>query len=877
VVALSVAALGLLASGLYASVYPPGVTAKDTTRLLQATAFVRSLDEGGLRKLVPAQSGLYFVGCPNCNGGRQEGQLAWSAERPDEVYCRYCSHRYASTKYPMDKSVTVHNPRGETQQYPYWADSSGYRYFFQARRDDLVREYLAAAARDLALLFTITRDAAYARRSAVLLDRFAEVFPGWCYHYDYPFQQKVIYDGDVKPAGYRTNYRTARWTWWAYMDVPTELVQAYDWIRDSGAVDAAMAGRIERDLLRNAGEQVYANVDDYTNMSPSAWTSLVRLGRVIGEPRYVHEPVRRLKRFVETQFFYDMAWHEGAPSYHAQTLGGLSNVLGVLRGYSDAAGYTDPVDGGRFDDVDLEKSYPALGMSNAAFLKMRFPDGREVPVHDTWSTDKRAALAETKPWLLPALGHACLGGGAGKLQQQFHLTWGGGYGHQHGDSLSLLGFAFGREMLSDLGYSHTRYRSWTLATVAHNTVAIDGLSQNFGSASAPSDGVLRFYDGWDGGVQVVSAAAERAFPKTAKVYRRTLAAIDNLYVVDVFEVEGGTVHDYFLHGDADADSSVEAPLAFAPLATLLPAGFDWQPTRNEGEASRAQNQWYAYGFLRNLRSAAAGSDPLPVTFRMADPDGPGLRATLLPEPGSQLVLGANPSIRRAGEDDTKVDTFVRPFLMLRHEGGRSVFAAVIEPFAGGPAIAAVERLDVAGATLAIRIRRGSRTEVVVYGAPGSVGVPAGSREAIFAGDFGVLSMDGESVLRAYAIGEGGWTIREVRVASSVRRGALTAVRADGRLVVATDAPAPAAGSVIRLLTEDCWAYPFTVEAAAGGADGPLMLTVAEGPGMEWDAAGKLRLTAYPQREHRGAVTVEWHAPGRYQSSSLVAGRRGPKR
>ena len=57
----------LLAAGAAeaASVYPPGVSSRDVPALLQATEYVRSLDDATLRAMVPVQSGLYFVGWPN--------------------------------------------------------------------------------------------------------------------------------------------------------------------------------------------------------------------------------------------------------------------------------------------------------------------------------------------------------------------------------------------------------------------------------------------------------------------------------------------------------------------------------------------------------------------------------------------------------------------------------------------------------------------------------------------------------------------------------------------------------------------------------------------------------------------------------------------
>ena len=783
--------LGALAAGpIHGAVYPAGVSAGDVGRLTRATAFVCGLDDAALKKLVPAQSGLNFVGCANCLSGRQEEQLAWTPERPDEVYCRYCNHRYPSRKYPMEQAVTVRNPRGEEQRYPYWANASGYRYFFEARRDDLVRAYLAGAARSLAMLHAAGGDRQHAARAALLLDRFAEVFPGWCYHNDLPFRQKTIYDGNVPPATFLPNFRTARWTWWAYMDIPRELVQAYDWISSSEVLDPAARHRIEHDFFRSAADQVLANPEEFSNMSPTAWYSLVMLGRVIGEPSYVNEPKQRLAQFTTTRFFYDGAWMEGTPSYHAQSINGLKAVLEALG--------------------EPESAFPALQRSNAALLKMRLPDGRFVPVHDTWWFDKRAPLERTEPYLLPALGHACLGA----RKSQLHLTWSGGYGHQHYDNLNVILFAQCREMLSDIGYTHTRYRAWGDATASHNTVVIDGESQASGSVSAPTDGALRWFDCRYPRVQSVSADGGRGYSGKTAVYRRTLFTIDagedRWYVVDVFEVEGGRIHDYFLHGDADAQSTVRTGLKMEALATLLPDGIEWKPPQNENDYRPFRAPWYAYGFLHNLRAAnAPAGKALAVDF-------PGLRVTLFPEAGSRLILGENPSIRHADEDDAKLDQFERPFLLLRHDakGRRSTFTAVLEPYNSAPSVTSVERME-----NGLRVRMGGRTDVISWGASPSV------------------SIDGRQV----------WALAAPKSLS------LAAVEADALVLASTPDSPPTPGEVVRLVTADGWVYPFTVVSALGAR-----VQVAEGPGMSYDAATQhLRLTAFPQREHMGLVRVRW--------------------
>jgi hypothetical protein len=75
---------------------------------------------------------------------------------------------------------------------------------------------------------------------------------------------------------------------------------------------------------------------------------------------------------------------------------------------------------------------------------------------------------------------------------------------------------------------------------------------------------------------------------------------------------------------------------------------------------------------------------------------------------------------------------------------------------------------------------------------------------------------------------------------------------DGR---AEELPRPS--DVVRLVTADGWVYPYTV-AEAEARDGSARIRVVEGPGLTFEAqASKLTQTAFPQREHRGEVRVEW--------------------
>lgn len=801
-------ALCFAAGVLRAQVYPVAGGVGEADRLLRETAWIRGLSAARVRELVPVKTGLHFVGCANCTAGRQEGQLAWRPEHPDEVYCRYCGHRYPSARYPMSQAIEARGPDGTPHRFPYWADASGYRYHFEAKRDDLVKDFIANQARSLARLYRLTGKAEYGERAALILSRFAEVFPGWTFRYDYPFQQKQIYDGAVAPAQLRPGFRTARWYWWAYNDIPKPLVETHDWIRGGGFLDEAARRRVETALFRNAAEEVLANPETFGNMSPGTWTSLAMLGRVIDEPRYVSVARERLTEMMRTRFLFDGTWPEGAPSYHRQTAGNLEAVFRAL---------------GEEPSQDLVRSRRALDL-------MRLPSGRPVPVHDTWSTDRNPPVERSAAYLLPALGHAMLGGGDGGRQTQFHLTWSGSHGHAHGDNLSLLVWANGREMLSDLGYTHTQQRAWTLATAAHNTVVIDGVQQSI--KRGETGGSLRFHDISDPVVQVVSAEGARGYPGLARRYERTLVAVrapDRWYAVDFFDAEGGSRHDYFLHGDADSTGSVVSSVKLdrAP-ASLLPPGFEWRPARHEGEVSMVEQTHFAYGYLRATGSAKT-SWPARVIFEAG---GAKLAATLMADSGSELITGEGPAVRCADEDDARLDQCRRPFAMIRRSGGTSRFVSVIDPIPpGGTPIAAERSVDGS-----VRVTIGDRTDSIALDP--ELGVRFESRR-------------GARVEHRYSLG---------RVVSA------ELVQARGGAFVLKGA-LPRPGRTIRLIAAD-GELASVVEESKGQT-----IRILGGNAMAYDSSSRsFALAAYPARTYRGPVRVEWRATS--PRSSPLAGSAG---
>jgi Heparinase II/III-like protein len=862
---------------------------------------VLDLSEEELLRRIPDRSGFQFVGCPNCTGGTQEGQLTWTLDRPDEVACRYCKMRFPNENYPENQVVRVKNPRGEVQEYPCWESPEppprpgrstrrdgppreGYRYFFRARAWFLARESFSRAAVDLALLYHQTGDRAAARRAALILDRFAQVYPGYCVHYDYPFTQKRIFPGDATHPFPVPDFRAARWSWWAYMDIPEDLIRAYDLIRASGAVDDRMRRRIEDEFFRASVTFVRGFKPLYSNMDPTLLRGMIVAGRVLGDPDDVHEAVGRIEQLVARQFFADGMWREGSTSYHRQTVGGLLSLAGLLEDYSDPPGYHHPRDGAHYEHLDLSRRFPILEKAREVPARLRYPNGRTLPVHDAWARERDGSpTTETGPLLFPAFGQARLGRGRGDDQLQVHLHFAGGYGHEHADLLSLTLFARGHERLSDLGYTHTRYRAWSLATLAHNTVMVDGRDQDTGSESRPSDGNLQLYVPGDATFQAVEASAPRAYPGLTRDYRRMLILIgvgpDRAYVVDLFRVQGGTRHEYALLGDADHDGTLEAHLPWSRAgATLLPTGVSVKLPTGESVAGEAGGHNIAYAFVRDVETARP-SRPWVARFTSeATPRG-SVRVHRLPEPATEVFRARAPSLRRALADDALVDRDTLPMLVERREGAdlSSTFLSVLEPYAEQPFLKAVERLplnDARPGDVGLKIAWDGGTDTLLI--PGeAAGAILRSGDLVMQGRIGFVRERAGEVERMTLVGgtrleKGSQTLTGQGLVRGEILGVLRKARGDAvdGLVVAASLPAPEVIQGRTVVLSDTAGFTHGHEVAGVSAhDGHPVLVLATDPAFEFRPDGTSRLCFFPGRS--------WSGPNRFVIAAVTTWSKTP--
>ncbi|MBJ20219.1 MAG: hypothetical protein CL933_12485 [Deltaproteobacteria bacterium] len=453
-----------------------------------------------------------------------------------------------------------------------------------ARGEAAIRER-AQATYNLALLHHLTKSSEqeetdYGHRSALLLTRYAEVFPFWDY--------KVC------------KGQCGLWTDWYHADFDTSmnLALAYDLLPRSSfdAIDESS----HRDVRKLMVDIVAADLR--FRMYTMNWAffrplGLVVFGRVLDDPELVHLGYWFLAKHLHEYYTRDGFIAEGTYSYHAQMTDRmlLSKQAFYLDGYSDPDGFVhepfddrwDPV---RIDDFDLEATHgPALRRMKFSLRETALPDGRWPVLNETVHYDEPRAKPATNSLLLGGIGHGILARGSGSSQTQARLDFSPTLSHRHRDALNLIFFGKGREVIGGTAYRKPD-RDWNISTLSHNLVVVDENQQRGNyfvdwtmAPYVPGVGrtmkrvrrqrwdpesenlhnnVLLWEPGYRGfdEVQVLEVDAADAYRGRVDRYQRLLAMVEagegGVYLADIFRVRGGTQYDWLLHGGHDPNRLV---------------------------------------------------------------------------------------------------------------------------------------------------------------------------------------------------------------------------------------------------------------------------------------------------------------------------------
>lgn len=553
----------------------------------------------------------------------------------------------------------------------------------------------------------------------------------------------------------------------------SDVTIAYDLTRGAGAAGRPVytpeaRQRIERDLLLESTILLLAD-PAFNNKSATNRSAAGLVGLCLDDPDLVRFGLDGFNHFVYNWFLEDGMSSE-SPGYGFMTLNGI-------RHFADAAhGYSFPSDSGSPDacpqalDVYGDSRYRAV---LEGYVKSPMPDlGYGVIADDVTAcrmsveiadiiaarygdANHAALLAElcefdlenhggeyalfhrdpdlgadpSSPLILtdrffPSLRIGMLRTGERGRASTALLSasdWGG---HHHEDSLNLVYWKDGREVLTDLGYLWDRPdKHNTVRTIAHNTVVVDEQDQKRDGRG----GSLHLFDSTDR--VKVAEVSSRAYDVDA--YRRLCVIIDHgvagSYLIDCFSVTGGRIHDYLFHG---------------PVAEGVPRNLDLQPTGA------------GWQDLTDL-AAARAERPWSIHF---DVDGRRFTAHALPIDGEQALIGRGWGERGTGSRDNVMTGETVPYVVRRRTGrpACSVFLSLFDVSPPSrPFVKAVERLaPVSGEGAGIVVSREAGTDVVAVCPEGQTAVfdcPWGALEtngrvAVFS-----LAPDGQPAF-AYLLG-----------------------------------------------------------------------------------------------------------------------------
>ncbi|MBD3292287.1 MAG: hypothetical protein GF393_05145, partial [Armatimonadia bacterium] len=550
----------------------------------------------------------FGVGCPEHGTQvfREGGHYPWiiDPEKPFKVTCPVGGESYPSNDFePWNADSVNEEPqtgRPIVDTGAGWVDEEGNRYFFvayytfwQRWRDDIPK-----ALSSLAQAYLLTDEPVYAHKAGVLLARLA----GYYREFDYPSQ--AYHSGALpgsSPAGRIMDRiwmnspvaRYARTYDAVYPGLTDPDLQQF--LSGKGVDDARR--HIEQEMLAVMAEDVMSGlIAGNTGMYQR---SLAYLAIVLDNDDPAYAPTTaEMRDWIMTGrgntayllwngFYRDGHGGESSPSYSSgwcinfYTVAELLPKLGVdiwenpkvkkmadigldlyvagtnCPSIGDAGsifgagrvGWSGHLQGRAFDHFGDPRHAKALEIMDAKSEDLfgTYYDPAEVEA----VVDEVGAEMTYRTRNIGGYGLGILEAGEEGARRGLSMYYGfAGGGHGHYDRLTMELQAFGRPMLTDIGYpAHWGEKAnyWSKNTVSHYTVVVDQhrhetLNRGFLNTLAGSPQV-----------QLMDAeAAHATYPSTCSMYRRTNALIDlnseSSYVLDIFRVDGGFQHDYSFHG-----------------------------------------------------------------------------------------------------------------------------------------------------------------------------------------------------------------------------------------------------------------------------------------------------------------------------------------
>lgn len=634
------------------------------------------------------------------------------------------------------------------------------------------------AARNLSLVYALTGEEKYAAKAKEILVNYAALYPS------YPLQ----------PLNGKIYYQS--------LDEAVQiisLVHAYDLIEPSGLLSDAEKYDIEQNLLLASAKTLQIYDTGKSNWQTWHNAAIGSIGALLEDEDLIEFSVNGRSGFnfqMENSVLSDGFWYEGAIGYHFYAQSALYHHAQALQD-TEYDLFASP-NFKKMYDVTLQYAFPDLGIINGndsgKYPTSLAAPGRVVPMdyeavfahyadptygallHKLYTDNQRVrggfvvpgntssgiageqAVFYGNPVIpgdasLPSssmnftgIGHSVLRAGEGDDQLYALMDYGlhGGY-HGHPDKLHLEIFGKGERLAPDLGippYSNSMYESYYKKSFAHNTVLIDGDTQQI-----PSENNVEIYEPTklflqSAPIQLMTNTSTKAYAGLDR-YERTVAVTQD-YLIDLFSVNSQTErqYDWILHGMGAFVPGSEMEPYEGPLGTK-----DAYPFFRNGNVQQVSGAW------EGVWSTPAGN---------------GLKLfslTSSPTEGSQMIVGEAPG------PGNFTDVYT-PTLIHRIQAQNVQFVSVLEPYRGSSQIEAVRKTE--ADQIEVKLLNG-QTQVFYY-----------KKEAETAGSLQYYFTDGQS-----------YTAEDIQLAVSFENGELTinAVQPEGLDSITAVVYAPAVTTV----------------------------------------------------------------------------------
>jgi hypothetical protein len=526
---------------------------------------------------------------------------------------------------------------------------------------------LADAAQDLALMYQLTDDPAYMEKAKEILLAYADSY------LTYEIQDKEGRTGDQASAGGRATSQginEARWV------IP--LAWAYDLIYNemSDAERTAVADQI----LRPAADLLMLNNEGRHNHQTWYNSGVGVIGLALGEREYVWYALLKddssLGYQLDKSITDDGMWYEGSMHYQFYVIRALQPLMEATHHagfnvyehphykalfdfmvtYADPALEMPTINDGRV--VDLADS-DRVTYYELAYT--RLGDPHYVPIlAESYRNSLNALLygrpqlgqAATPEWqtqYYDASNLVAMRSGADdtSLQVTFNYM---GYegGHSHADQLSLVIYGLGIPLFPDAGsikYREPEQEGWFKQTLAHNTLVVDGVSQERASAAE-----MRQFVTANGG-QIATVAHSDLYPG---VFLTRTVLMNDDYLIDIFNADSAEMHTYdWVYHNVGAFSTDD---------------IDFQPAEvKPGESG-------GYEYLREVETAVSHEDwqgDWMITSKR------GVHINVLGEPNTTYYSAKGPIAARVGDE---MDEYPIPVLIARREMTGTQFVSIIQPY-----------------------------------------------------------------------------------------------------------------------------------------------------------------------------------------------------